>query len=72
MGRPRKTPQTIPTSEQAKKPAETVEKKPVEKVSRPVDFNIHGKTTFSGYEEKKLENCTKIDDVKGYREKYKQ
>jgi hypothetical protein len=48
------------------------QKKSEEKKANPTDFNIERKTTFAGYKEKKLENCTKIDDVKAYRDKYKQ
>ena len=40
--------------------------------NKVTDFNTEKKSTFAGYKEKKLENCTKIDDVKAYKDKYKQ
>jgi hypothetical protein len=46
-----------------------MERKKNEKVT---DFNTKANTTFPGFKEKKLENCTKIDDVPAYKEKYKQ
>ncbi len=36
------------------------------------DFNVKNKTTFAGFKEKKLQNTTVIDDVKAYKDKYKQ
>jgi len=47
----------------------TQEKKPIQTTH---NFNKKANTTFAGYKEKKLENCTKIDDVKAYKDKYKQ
>jgi len=42
------------------------------KKEQPTDFNVKRKSTFAGFKEKKLQNCTLVDDVKAYREKYQQ
>jgi hypothetical protein len=40
--------------------------------NNPTDFNIKSNSVFPGFKETPLENCTKIDDVKSYKDKYKQ
>lgn len=57
------------TVKKTDKKTEPVKEKTLE---RKIKFNVSGKTTVTGQNSEKLKNCTIVNDIKGYKEKFKQ